>query len=133
MFETRVFDRMHFFSLQNKAFGPFFELKRGPQIGYIFLAYKQRGFSKVYPVILSGLGTLEDKLSLREGGGKKMLETRALDRIIFLSLQTKAFGPFFEFILSKTRAPDRINFSSLQTKGFQQSLSYYPIWAGDSS
>ena len=61
-----------------------------------------------------------------------MLETRVLDRINFFCLQNKAFGSFFEFILSKTRAPDRINFFSLQTKGFQQSLSYYPIWAGDS-
>ena len=61
-----------------------------------------------------------------------MFETRALDRINFFSLPDKAFGPFFEFILSKTRAPDRINFFSLQTKGFQQSLSYYPIWPGDS-
>ena len=52
-----------------------------------------------------------------------MLETRALDRINVSSLPDKAFGPFFELILSKTRAPDRINFFSRQTKGFQQSLS----------
>ena len=63
---------------------------------------------------------------------KKLLETRVLDKINFFSLQNKAFGPFFEFILSKTWAPDRINFFNLQTKVFQESLSYYPIWAGDS-
>ena len=41
-----------------------------------------------------------------------MLETRVLDRIIFLNLQNKAFGPK-KFILSKTRVLDRINFFSL--------------------
>ena len=61
-----------------------------------------------------------------------MLETRVLDSMNFFACQMRHLGHFFEFIPSKTRAPDRINFFSLQTKGLQQSLSYYPIWAGDS-
>ena len=42
-----------------------------------------------------------------------MLETRVFDRINFSSLQDKAFGPFFEFILCRTWVLDRINFFSL--------------------
>ena len=97
-------------------------MDKGASAKFILLSYRP-------------LGTL-DRINFSGGGvpegppppfPQKMLETRFLDRINFFSLQTKGFGRFLGFILSKTRVLDRINFFSLWTKVFQQSLSYYPI------
>ena len=73
MLETRILDRINFFfGLQTKAFWAFwgFILSKTRAPDRInFLAYKQRCFSKVYPIILSGLGTL-DRINFPYGRGE---------------------------------------------------------------